>query len=95
MGGILPALYSFISKQTPESRGGTVMGIASAFNILANMAGPTVGGLLAARMGLAQVFFVSAAILLSAAVLTQFLPSARTSAEKLAIAPTPPLDGVS
>ncbi len=95
MGGILPALYSFISKHTPESRGGTVMGIASAFNILANMAGPTIGGLLAARMGLAHVFFVSAAILLSAAILTQFLPSARVNADGIAVVPTPPLDGTS
>jgi predicted MFS family arabinose efflux permease len=40
------------------------MGIAASFNVLANMVGPTVGGQLAAAVGIRQIFFMTGAIML-------------------------------
>ncbi len=64
MGGILPTLYSYISKHAELARRGAIMGIASSFNVLANMVGPTVGGQLAAAVGIRQIFFMTGAIML-------------------------------
>ncbi|MBI4417759.1 MAG: MFS transporter, partial [Ignavibacteriales bacterium] len=64
MGGILPTLYSYISKHADLIRRGAIMGIASSFHVLANMVGPTAGGQLAASIGKRQNFFFTGAILL-------------------------------
>lgn len=71
MGGILPTLYSYISKHSTAERRGGVMGIASSFNILASMIGPTFGGFLTATIGLRQNFFVSGAVLLTGAAIVR------------------------
>jgi MFS family permease len=63
MGGILPTLYSYVSKNSDVSRRGSVMGIASSSYILASMIGPISGGYLAAQIGLREIFFVSGSIL--------------------------------
>lgn len=72
MGGILPTLYSYVSKHTELSRRGSVMGIASSFNILANMVGPTTGGYLGGYVGLRQNFFITGGILASTLLLVRF-----------------------
>lgn len=72
MGGILPTLYSYVSKHTELGRRGSVMGIASSFNILANMVGPTTGGYLGAHAGLRQNFFITGGILASTLLLVRF-----------------------
>jgi MFS family permease len=63
MGGILPALYSYVSKHTELARRGGIMGIASSFQTLANMVGPTTGGFLAATNGLRINFYLTGAVL--------------------------------
>jgi DHA1 family multidrug resistance protein-like MFS transporter len=68
MGGILPAMYSYVNKNcTPERRGGTI-GIAASFNILASMIGPVLGGYIAAQAGLRENFFITGGLLLSSAL---------------------------
>lgn len=69
LGGIMPALYSFISKQTEAHRRGAIMGIASSSYILANVIGPPSGGIVAAHFGLQAAFVVSGAVLLLATTL--------------------------
>lgn len=63
MGGILPSLYSYISKNSLQSRRGGIMGIASSFNVLASMLGPTLGGYVAAHAGLRENFFITGGLL--------------------------------
>lgn len=65
MGGILPTLYSYISKHADLVHRGAIMGVASSFHVLANMVGPTAGGQLAAAIGIRQNFFITGAILLA------------------------------
>lgn len=78
MGGILPTLYSYVSKHTDLERRGSVMGIASSFNILANIVGPTAGGYLGAHVGLRQNFFVTGSILASTLIFVRyFFPDLR------------------
>jgi MFS transporter, DHA1 family, multidrug resistance protein len=68
MGGLLPTLYSYVTKNTISERRGGIMGIASSFNILAAMVGPPLGGYIAAHVGLRQNFFITGGILLSAVI---------------------------
>jgi DHA1 family multidrug resistance protein-like MFS transporter len=63
LGGILPSLYSYISKHSLLSRRGGIMGIASSFYVLANMVGPTAGGYIAATLGLRENFFITGVLL--------------------------------
>ncbi|MEX2116523.1 MAG: MFS transporter [Bacteroidota bacterium] len=72
MGGILPTLYSYISKHADLARRGAIMGIASSFNVLANMVGPTVGGQIAGTIGLRQNFFITGGILILTTIFVKF-----------------------
>lgn len=64
LGGMLPALYSYISKHAVLERRGSIMGIAASGNILANMIGPPAGGYIASHFGLRETFFVTGGMLL-------------------------------
>jgi DHA1 family multidrug resistance protein-like MFS transporter len=68
IGGIIPPLYSFISRHTDSSRRGAVMGIASSFYILANIIGPISGGYIGAQFGLRTAFVVSGSILFAVTI---------------------------
>ena len=68
LGGMLPALYSYISKNASLERRGGIMGIASSGNILANIIGPPTGGYIGSHLGLREVFFVTGGLLLVAVV---------------------------
>ncbi|MEX1139482.1 MAG: MFS transporter [Bacteroidota bacterium] len=72
MGGILPTLYSYISKHAELARRGAIMGIASSFNVLANMVGPMAGGQLAATFGIRQNFFLTGGILFLTMIFVKF-----------------------
>jgi len=63
MGGMLPSLYSYVSKHTELARRGGIMGIASSFQTLANMVGPMSGGLLAATISLRMNFYLTGIVL--------------------------------
>lgn len=63
LGGMLPTLYSYISKNATLERRGSIMGIAASGNILANMIGPPTGGYIASHLGLRETFFVTGGML--------------------------------
>ena len=63
IGGILPALYSIMSNNTPIERRGGVLGIASSFSTLGNMVGPLIGGYIASYYGFNFVFLFGAVML--------------------------------
>ena len=71
MGGILPTLYSYITKHTILPRRGALMGIASSFSMFASMIGPTVGGYVGASLGLREGFFIAGGILILTVVVTR------------------------
>lgn len=62
LGGVLPVLYSFISRNVDEDKQGGIMGIASSFTTLSNVVGPSLGGLIVGFLGLAGGFYLSAFI---------------------------------
>jgi DHA1 family multidrug resistance protein-like MFS transporter len=63
MGGILPALYSYISKNTLPARRGGIMGIAASAHILAAIIGPISGGYIASTFGLRVSFYMTGIVL--------------------------------
>jgi MFS transporter, DHA1 family, multidrug resistance protein len=64
IGGILPALYTIMSNETPVSRRGGVLGISSSFTILGNMIGPILGGYIASFTNFQFVFWFGASLLI-------------------------------
>ncbi len=65
LGGLLPVLYTLVSLNSPLERRGGIMGIASSAQVLGNLLGPTLGGLLASQFGIRPIFIVSAFVLTS------------------------------
>ncbi len=65
LGGMLPTLYSYISKNAALERRGGIMGIAASGNILANMIGLPTGGYVASYIGLREIFFVTGGLLIA------------------------------
>jgi DHA1 family multidrug resistance protein-like MFS transporter len=63
IGGVLPSLYSFISKCIPDSRKGGVMGIASSSTLLGNLIGPVSSGYIASVTSIEFIFILSGTIL--------------------------------
>ncbi len=75
-GGLLPSANALIASQNPERAGertshGTTYGLVYLANGLGFALGPLSGGVIAATLGLRNVFFVTAAILL---VIGVYLP---------------------
>lgn len=64
VGGILPALYTLTSLNTPEERRGGIMGIARSGLLIGNVVGPISGGFLAASLGMRPLFLFTAALLI-------------------------------
>jgi len=87
MGGMIPTLYSYISKKTDLARRGGLMGIASSSYILGSMVGPSVGGQLAAGIGLRANFYITGGLLLVTLLLIRTIfidmggSASRTSSE--------------
>jgi MFS family permease len=89
MGGILPALYSYISNRTNASRRGGIMGIAASAHVFAAMVGPPAGGYIASAFGLRENFYATGILL---AVSFLFLKAVFSeSAEKDQVADEAPL----
>ncbi|MCR4418397.1 MAG: MFS transporter [Ignavibacteria bacterium] len=63
LGGLLPVLYTLVSLNSPIQRRGGIMGIASSAQVLGNLLGPTLSGMIASQIGIRPVFLVSAFIL--------------------------------
>lgn len=75
LGGMLPALYSYVNKHTSLDRRGGIMGIGTSFNVLANLIGAPLGGMIGGLYGVRSVFLVAGGVLLAAtyAVRTYFI----------------------
>ena len=65
VGGVLPALYTLTSLNTPEERRGGIMGITRSGLLIGNVIGPISGGFLAASLGMRPLFFFTAALLIA------------------------------
>jgi DHA1 family multidrug resistance protein-like MFS transporter len=65
VGGLLPALYTLTSLNTPEERRGGIMGITRSGLLLGNVIGPISGGFLAASLGMRPLFFFTAVLLIA------------------------------
>ncbi|MBI3112170.1 MAG: MFS transporter [Ignavibacteriales bacterium] len=71
LGGMLPALYSYVNKNTSLDRRGGIMGIGTSFNVLANLIGAPLGGMVGGLYGVRSVFIVAGGILLAATLLVR------------------------
>jgi MFS transporter, DHA1 family, multidrug resistance protein len=94
MGGILPTLYSYISKNSNAKRRGGIIGIAASFNILASMIGPPLGGYVAASYGLRENFFITGGVLFSAFILVRWFFVDMHGSDELPIIPTDKFDRI-
>lgn len=63
MGGIVPTVSALIRHYTPDGMESRAFGFNTSSLSLGNMLGPTVGGLLSGWIGIAGVFYVSAALM--------------------------------
>lgn len=82
MGGIIPCITAFIRQTAPVSMQGEVLGYNTSFKFLGNVAGPVLGGTIAGGFGISAVFYVTAGLFLSGAIL--LWKSVRTEQKQLA-----------
>lgn len=72
--GLLPALYATIAQHAPEERRAGVMAFGSSATLLGGLAGPTLGGLLAAHLGMRPVFWIATVVFGVGVLTAQRLP---------------------
>ncbi|SRR5579884_1465609 len=73
IGGLMPPLYALVARLTPPARLGGMMGVTSSAITAGNLAGPLLGGMLSAAIGIRPVFVVAAAMLAISALGTRGL----------------------
>ncbi|MDQ3699517.1 MAG: MFS transporter [Chloroflexota bacterium] len=79
-GALIPSTQAIIGLTTPPERRGIAFGIAASAASLGSAAGPLVGALVAAALGIRAVFVVTSALLLVAClVLARALPGEKSS----------------
>lgn len=64
LGGIIPTAAAWIGRQFPAEQRGRVYGVTYSALFLGQFAGPTFGGALAARFGIASVFIATGAFMI-------------------------------
>ncbi len=62
LGGILPVIYTLVSHNTPLEQRGGILGFASSSQILGNLLGPILSGLIALQYGVRLGFLISGGI---------------------------------
>ncbi|MCL6631405.1 MAG: multidrug efflux MFS transporter [Alicyclobacillus herbarius] len=72
MAGLLPSVNSLVRRLVPDDIAGRMFGYNQSAQYLGNLCGPLLGGQLAAGFGIANVFFVTAALLFVNAVWVWF-----------------------
>jgi len=72
IGGVLPSLYSLISKNSPQERKGGIMGIASSFTLFGNLLGPISSGYIASYTSINFVFVLSGLFLVLGSVFVYY-----------------------
>jgi DHA1 family multidrug resistance protein-like MFS transporter len=65
LGGIIPTANAWIGRQFPAEQRGLVYGVSYSASFLGMFVGPTFGGIMAARFGVASVFVVTGAFMLA------------------------------
>jgi DHA1 family multidrug resistance protein-like MFS transporter len=65
LGGIIPTAIAWIGRQFPAEQRGLVYGVSYSATFLGQFIGPTFGGILAARFGIASVFFATGAFMIA------------------------------
>jgi len=65
LGGIIPTANAWIGRQFPAEQRGLVYGVSYSASFLGMFIGPTFGGVLAARFGVASVFVVTGAFMIA------------------------------
>jgi DHA1 family multidrug resistance protein-like MFS transporter len=68
-GGVLPAANAMVGQSTAPERRATAFGVSASATLAGQATGPLIAGFLAAGVGLREVFLLSGAILLAAALL--------------------------
>jgi MFS family permease len=60
--GVIPTINTIVQRSTAEKDRGGIYGIFQSGLLVGNMLGPLIGGLLAASLGLRQIFLITAGI---------------------------------
>jgi MFS transporter, DHA1 family, multidrug resistance protein len=68
IGGIVPTILTIVQKSTPDQSRGGIYGIFQSGLLLGTMAGPLIGGLLSASLGLRAIFVLTTGLILAAAL---------------------------
>jgi MFS transporter, DHA1 family, multidrug resistance protein len=68
IGGIVPTILTIVQKSTPDRSRGGIYGIFQSGLLLGTMAGPLVGGLLSASLGLRAIFVLTTGLILAVAL---------------------------
>jgi MFS transporter, DHA1 family, multidrug resistance protein len=71
--GVIPTINTIIRRSTPQNNQGGIFGIFQSGLLLGNMAGPLIGGLLAASMGIRSIFIISTGIFCIALIWQRFI----------------------
>jgi len=72
IGGVMPSLFSFISKNSPVERKGGIMGIASSFTLFGNLLGPISAGYIATYTSIDFIFILSGLLLAFGSIFVYF-----------------------
>lgn len=68
LGGIIPTATAWIGRSFPPEQRGMVLGVSYSASFFGQFVGPTFGGVLAARFGIASVFVVTGALMVATLV---------------------------
>jgi MFS transporter, DHA1 family, multidrug resistance protein len=71
--GIIPTINTLVRRSAPEKDRGAIFGIFQAGLLIGNMAGPLIGGTLAAFLGLKSIFLINTALFLGTLVWHQLM----------------------
>lgn len=85
LGGLLPAINTYLKKIIPDSLTGQAFGYNQTAQYMGNVAGPLWGGVVASNLGISYVFIVSSGLLLLNAIWV-YLIRKRMVAEKKLVA---------
>ncbi|MBI4765163.1 MAG: MFS transporter [Deltaproteobacteria bacterium] len=76
--GVIPTINTIVRRSTPPNNQGGIFGIFQSGLLLGNMAGPLIGGILAASFGIRSIFIISTCIY-CIALLWQIFINSKTS----------------
>lgn len=65
VGGIVPAFYSYLNKNTDDDRKGGIMGIASSFTLLGNLVGPLACTAITGFVSMNYIFTIAGLMILA------------------------------